>query len=193
MAEDGLRSIQFNSELAQSCGDELRHAIQTFEPLPFDAGEGSAAWLRSCLQTANVPVQTELIVREDDPSRLLGFYALRPLAFNTLATDDQAILDVTLLSADEPRHGNPQPGTLIELIARSTGTERGFGEHLLTYAIARAIDNDTVAVLIEPDNEKTRAHFRERYYFREFDEPADPGVVRMLWHPVHHAVANWPS
>src|SRR4051812_33197570 len=51
----------------------------------------SARSLESCLKTGDVPVETQLLFGQD-PARLLGFYAVRPLAFYLRSKDDQVTL-----------------------------------------------------------------------------------------------------
>lgn len=193
-AEERLRSIEFTSELAQrlSRDDDLRRAIGGFDPLPFKAGEQAARWLQSCLETGHVPIETQLLFA-DDLAHLLGFYAVNPQGFHLRSEDDRALLKIRLLGARREMRIDPQPGTLIELIARSERAGAGFGDYLVNHAIASTIEKGSVAVLIEPDNEKTAALFRDRYRFMEFDEPAIVGAPQMLWYPVHEAVGGWPS
>jgi hypothetical protein len=196
VADERLHSIELTTELARRAhakADDLRRAIEAFEPLSYRAGEQAAVWLKECLDAGHVPAETQLLFG-DDASFLLGFYVVRPLAFHVRSRDDRAKLAVRLLSAGKKVQDDPQPGSLIELIARNRRTPRGFGETLIDHVVASTIEKGSVAVLIEPDNLRTDALFRDRRYgFRTFDAPAVPGKgLEMLWLPVHEAVAQWP-
>lgn len=168
----------------------LARAIHDFEPLAFPAGAETAEWLQSAMRERRVPFETH-VVQDGPGGPLLGFYAMSPLSFE-LSRDDYVKLS---LRAGRDLGHHPQPGRLLELIARSRASQPGFGKILFTHAIAHALAGRAVALLMQPRPETTQLWRGPRYDCRELEPipgkpPYDPPV---LWHPVWDPVEpEWP-
>ncbi|HEX8646936.1 MAG TPA: hypothetical protein VF715_08530 [Thermoleophilaceae bacterium] len=152
-------------------------ALSTFEPLGFEAGVAAGNWLRVCLTERKVALETQLAFGED-PRRLLGLYVIRPAAF-TLSVRERRRLGIGRRSAD--RH---LPGMYLELIARARETPPGFGDQLVTHALANTLDRRAVALVIEASEEVATAVW-QRHRFVPFTDGKPRGSeTMMLWHPV---------
>lgn len=188
---EGRRWIPFTSSLVEELepADELARAIEEFESLAYPAGVETADWLRGCLRGRNVPYETHVVQAPD--GALLGFYAMSPLSFE-LSRDDYAKLAIR---AKRDIGHRPQPGRLLELIARSRNSEPGFGKTLFTNAVAHALAGKAVALLLQPRGEIAHLWTGPRYDCRVLEPvPGAPGYdPPMLWYPVWEpAEPEWP-
>lgn len=190
MTEAAPRWTLLTGEMLQGLdpGNDLAVALREFEPLPYPAGRRAKEWLISCLEKSTVPLETHLAFGED-PRRLLGFYAIRPAAFN-LSREDRILL-VLRRTVKE----GPQPGAMLELIARASGTSTGFGDQLVIHALANTLDRDAVALLVEADEEvAARVWTRHRFMSFKPERRARRAWTTLLWHPVDAPRGGgWPS
>lgn len=164
-------------------GDDLYSAIRNFRSLPVPAGERAARWLRDRLAETHVPIQTHLRL---DPAgkTTLGFYAVRPISFE-LSKRDFPLLQVRRMGVQK----EPQPALLLSWIARTLDSGQGSGRPLFLHATANAIANGFVALIIEPDDERTKQVWISKYRCME----AQDGSGR-LWYPVDRPTGGgWPS
>jgi hypothetical protein len=168
--------------------DDLAFALKDFEALDYPAGRRAREWLGSCVEKKEVPLETYLAFG-DDPRRLLGFYAIRPAAF-ALSREDTILL-VVRRTVEE----GPQPGAMLELIARAKGTSSGFGDQLVIHALANTMAAEAVALLVEADKEvAARVWTRHRFMSFKPERRARRAWTTLLWHPVDAPKGgDWPS
>lgn len=171
--------------------DDLIEAIDDFEPLPFDAARGATTWLQRQVNEGLDPMLTILAL---DPieSRLCGFFVLGFTTI-TLSPGDQPIVQIAHKLEDP--HA-PQVAAEIAWIARSRGTEKGFGRDLFHYAVALAIDSGSIAMVVTPhDDETAQKLWIGRYRFRPRRSTTGKSTPMQskLWYPVYKYEASWPS
>lgn len=181
---DKLNFVHLTTQtvVALTRDDDLYSAIRAFEPLPFPAGERAAEWLRSRLDQAHVPIETQILL-DAAGQTVLGYYAVRPVALELTNRDH-----VKLAVRRRGVQWEPQPALLLSWIARSRASSAGSGRHLFLHAVGNALLNKCVALLIEPDQEATKQLWVRGYRCMEID--GDPG---MLWYPVDQPARGWPS
>ena len=186
--ENRLRWLRLETDTLRDLGthDDLAIAVRDFRPLEFEGGWAASNWLERCLEERTVPLETHLVT--DDAQRLLGFYVIRPAAF-TLSEEDRILLGLRRRVKEQA-----QPGALIELIARSRDTERGFGSALILHALGSAIANEAVALLVETNTDAAQKVWRRHRFMPFKPEQAGPGTSVRLWHPVDEPRGGtWPS
>lgn len=167
--------------------DDLAVAIRDFVPLDFPGGWAASNWLKTCLRERTIALETHL-VRGDDPQELLGFYVVRPAAFN-LSNEDRILLGLRRKVSEQP-----QPGAMLELIARHRETSGGFGNTMIVHALASAIAADAVALLVEASRDAADRVWRRHRFMPFRPEQKGPGDMTLLWHPVDEPKAGgWPS
>jgi hypothetical protein len=122
-------------QIRAGLSDDLLSQIETFEPLPFDAGRGAVNWLRDHVGDPGGPWETVFV--HDGRRELLGFFAL-------------AYKKVRLV-AERPA----ETAMEVAWIARRVDTPKGFGTELLKFAIRIALSAGAVALLVSPHDDRT--------------------------------------
>jgi hypothetical protein len=169
--------------------DSLASAIQGFQPLPFEPARKAAEWLDSNLRAGRLPMDTYLVLSEDS-SQLLGFFVLEPMEV-FVSRGDQPILELRH-KLDDPSAA--QSALRLVWLARSALTTSGFGQELFDEVLVKAVEADTLAVLVEPYDETTAQriwidHFQFRTPRPNLDRPEE---WTYLWHAVRTVEAEWP-
>jgi hypothetical protein len=178
--QTGMRLVPVTqAEIAEGLSDEVVEAVNTFEPLPFDAAHGATSWLRKTLEDGKDPLLTILALDPTEP-KLCGFFVL---GFTTilLAPDDRPIVEVAY-KLKEPHA--PQVAAEIAWIARSRETAKGFGRDLFDYSVLLAIDHGAIAMVVTPhDDETAEKLWIGRYRFRRPKQDPAGEPQSKLWYP----------
>ena len=176
--------------LASPLADEWERLADGFEPMPHNEGKEMTDWLRTGIRDAHMPSLT-CAMREGD--ELLGFFAVERVELR-ISAKSWPIFELRRRELRQ-RHRElarrPQPALMLSAIARADSTAPGFGRTLFKYALGLALaDKPIVAVCVKPANERVETMWREKYRFREMDDPEEPGL---LYFPVDPPPeAEWP-
>lgn len=187
------RKVRLTREaIVAGLDSSLLAAIASFEPLPFAAGREAARWLRGHIEDPGPTPWEVVLVLSEVEDQLLGFLVLGYTQF-TLSPGDRPIVEIAKkLQAPE----EPQVASEVAWIARSAGTEKGFGKELFTYAVSLAIDGGAIAMIVTPHDEETAEKvWMKRFCFRHPRESdQSPEAPLRLWYPVHKLRdVGWPS
>jgi hypothetical protein len=170
-----------------SVGGEYREQIQrwvsTFEPLePFEAGTKAKLWLQTNLETENLPHRTFLVLSDEDPNQLFGFFVLDTLDVQ-VAPGDVPIMQVRDV-IDDPT-APTQPATKLVWIARHADAPSGLGAEMFEYAIYAAEEEGSCALMVDAYDEDTA----QELWINRFDlrlPRAGASEWSCLWHTVGH-------
>jgi hypothetical protein len=168
----------------------LTTAIEQFQPLSFPAGGEAARWLRNQVEAPDEKPWQVILMLDEKTDELLGFLVLG-YTMITLSPGD-----VPMIAKKLEAPLKPQVALEVAWIARSAGTEKGFGHELFTYSVSFAIDGGAVALVVTPHDEETAEKvWIKRFRFRlprEADQ--SPEAPLRLWYPVYkYEGGGWPS
>src|SRR5215213_7643197 len=140
---------------------KLASAIEQFQPLSFPAGGEAARWLRNQIKAPEEQPWQVILMIDEKSGELLGFLALG-YTMITLSPGDVAAIAKKLNAPLKP-----QVALEVAWMARSAGTEKGFGHELFTYSVSVAIDGGAVALVVTPHDEETAEKvWIKRFRFR---------------------------
>ena len=122
-------------QIRAGLSDGLLRQIESFEPLPYEAGRGAINWLLDHVEDPGEPWETVLV--HDERRELLGFFAL-------------AYKKVRLV-VERPA----ETAMEVAWIARRADTPKGFGAEVLKFAIRIALSAGAVALLVSPHDDRT--------------------------------------
>ena len=124
--------------LASSEGDQWIELVDSFEPASHTAGHEMAGWLRDAVHRGTIPEETYAL---RTPDELLGFFAVKRARVK-ISFRVWPFFELRKRVANR----EPQPGLILESIARDASTPSHFGHILFDYALGVALeDPDIVA------------------------------------------------
>lgn len=171
-------------------GDRLLEDVARFEPLPFPAGHAAIEWLREATRGNHpVPAHAWLAMDASD-SGVCGFFALREMEFTVTKTR------LVLLQVRKHKLApGPQPGMQLDWIARDARTPHGYGRTLVTFALAEAQAAEAKALIVEPDNDRTRHVFERHHHFVPFEQRPGESFEHpeWLWFPIGRPPQGGPT
>lgn len=159
--------------------EEILAAIADFAPLPIEAGEKAAEWLRRIAGSPAVPIDVFLLL-DKATGQLLGFFAIEQETV-VISSGDAPVVQVRTGIPDPTEE---QPASLLVCMARSRFTESGFGDLLFDVVVADALDRGSRIIRVAPaDLETQRRIWQGRFHFRAPRENRDSGWV-FLWYGI---------
>lgn len=158
---------------------------ERFQPLEFEAGVKAKAWLETNVSAGVLPLQTYLVLNEDE-SELYGFFVLDRVEVE-VAPDDKPIMQVRR-AIDDPQ-AKRHHATKLVWIARSESSEPGFGAEMFEYALLVATEEKSCALMVDAYDEATAQMWIDRYQLRK--PRAGTGEWTCLWHAVGKATQDF--
>ncbi len=168
----------------------LLAAIESFQPLPFPAGEEAARWLREHVANPSEKPWQVILMLEEEGDEMLGFLVLGYTTI-TLSPDDVPMIAKKIEAPDQP-----QVALEVAWIARSAKTAKGFGKEVFTYSVSFGIDGGAVAMIVTPHDEETAEKvWKRRFRFRvPRQDDQSPEAPLRLWYPAYrYEGGGWPS
>ena len=163
----------------QAAYADIARGVAEFESLDYPAGREAAAWLKEEALASHPYTLTYLHALE---GRVEGFFAIASSAVTLTQGDRQE------LESDHENHPlKPTQGaSLVVWVAkhRDAGTP---GDKILSYAASIALEvaqlQGTLAFVVDPFDDETKAMWKDRYGFRPSDTKVGKGQ-RRLWVPL---------